>query len=151
MKKTLILGIGNYLLSDDGVGVHAVQKLERTKQIPEEVQVVDGGTCGLDLLHFLEGIERLIIVDAVKTKHPAGTIIRLEGDAIPAYLTMKVSPHEIGMPELLAAAKLRDIYPAEVIVLGVQPESLAMSVDLTPAVAASLDKLIELVMKEIKA
>jgi hydrogenase maturation protease len=151
MKKTLILGIGNYLLSDDGVGVHAVQKLERTKQIPEEVQVVDGGTCGLDLLHFLEGIERLIIVDAVKTKHPAGTIIRLEGDAIPAYLTMKVSPHEIGMPELLAAAKLRDIYPAEVIVLGVQPESLAMSVDLTPAVAASLDELIERVMKEIEA
>jgi hydrogenase maturation protease len=64
---------------------------------------------------------------------------------------MKVSPHEIGMPELLAAAKLRDIYPAEVIVLGVQPESLAMSVDLTPAVAASLDELIERVMKEIEA
>ncbi len=149
MKKTLVLGVGNLLLSDDGVGIHAIQRLHAAQLFPEEVQVVDGGTCGLDLLQFLEGIERLIIIDAAQMGRPPGTVVRLEGEQVPAYLALKTSPHEIGLPELLFAAKLTNIYPAQVVIFGVQPESLETSLGLTPAVAAQLDELVDLVAAEI--
>ncbi len=149
MKKTLVLGVGNLLLSDDGVGIHTIQRLQAAHDFPEEVQVVDGGTCGLDLLQFLEGIERLIIVDAAKMNKPTGTVVRLEGKQVPAYLSLKTSPHEIGLPELLFAAKLIDIYPEKVVVFGVQPESLETSLDLTPSVEARVNELVELVAAEV--
>ena len=148
MTQILILGIGNLLLSDDGVGVQTVWRLQQ-KQLPEEVQVVDGGTCGLDLLQFLEGVDRLIIVDAIKAGQPPGTLIRMANEEVPAYLALKVSPHEIGLPELLFTAKLRDIYPPEVVVLGVQPESLETGVDLSPVVAAQVDVLVEKILAEL--
>jgi hydrogenase maturation protease len=151
MPKTLILGVGNYLLSDDGLSVHVLEQLEANHTFPEEIEVVDGGTCGLDLLQFLEGITNLIIVDAVNAGKEPGTIIRLSGDQVPAYLSMKISPHDIGLPDLLATAKLRDLYPPNVIVLGIQPESLAVSVDLSPSVAAKLDELVEMLVEETLA
>ncbi|MAT44370.1 MAG: hypothetical protein CL609_18715 [Anaerolineaceae bacterium] len=151
MPKTLILGVGNYLLSDDGLSVHVLERLLAAHNFPEEIEVVDGGTCGLDLLQFLEGITNLVIVDAVNAGKEPGTIIRLSGDQVPAYLSMKISPHDIGLPDLLATAKLRDLYPPNVIVLGIQPESLAVSVDLSPSVAAQVDTLVEMLVEETLA
>ncbi len=150
MKKTLVLGVGNLLLSDDGVGIHTIQRLQAAQTLPEEVQILDGGTCGLDLLQFLEGVERLIIVDAAQMGKPPGTVVRMEGEQVPAFLSLKTSPHEIGLPELLFAAKLTDIYPAEVVVYGVQPDSLDTSLRLTPAVEARVDELAALVTAEVR-
>lgn len=150
MKKTLVLGVGNLLLSDDGVGIHTIQRLQAVHQLPEEVQVVDGGTCGLDLLQFLEGVERLIIIDAAEMGKPPGTVVRLEGEQVPAFLSLKTSPHEIGLPELLFTARLTNIYPAEVVVFGVQPASLDTSLSLTPAVEMRVDELAEMVAVEIR-
>lgn len=147
--KTLVLGVGNLLLSDDGVGVHVVQRLQERQTLPEDVQVVDGGTCGLDLLHFLEGVQRLIVVDAANMGLPPGSIRRLEGDAVPAFLAQKVSPHEINLPELLFSAKLTGIYPEQVVVLGIQPQSLETSLELTPPVAARVDELVQRVLDEV--
>ena len=149
MKKTLVLGVGNLLLSDDGIGIHAIHHLQKNHVFPEEVQLLDGGTCGLDLLQFLEGIDRLIIIDAAHMGKPIGTIVRLEGDQIPAHLSLKTSPHEINLPELLFAAKLSDIYPGEVIVFGVQPQSIDTQIGLTPAVSETFEALIEQVIAEI--
>ncbi len=149
MKKTLVLGVGNLLLTDDGVGIHTIQRLQESHTLPEEVQLLDGGTCGLDLLQYLEGIERLIIIDAARLGKPAGTVERMEGEQVPAYLSLKTSPHEIGLPELLFAARLTDIYPQEVVVFGVQPESIETGLELTPAVAARLDELVEMVAAEV--
>lgn len=150
MKKTLVLGVGNLLLTDDGVGIHTIQRLQAAHTFPEEVQVVDGGTCGLDLLQFLEGIERLIIVDAAQMNQLPGTVLRMEGEQVPAYLALKTSPHEIGLPELLFAAKLINIYPPYVVVIGVQPESIETHLGLTPAVAARVDELVEMVVEEVR-
>ncbi|HSJ53923.1 MAG TPA: hydrogenase maturation protease, partial [Anaerolineae bacterium] len=111
----LVLGTGNLLLSDDGVGIHAVWRLGELADLPEEVQVLDGGTLGLDLLYHLEGVSRLIVVDAVKAGRPPGTLARLGGDEVPAYFSQKLSPHQIGLPDLLLAARLRDLYPQEVV------------------------------------
>lgn len=150
MEKTLILGVGNYLMSDDGLSVHTLERLQQF-ELPKNVQVVDGGTCGLDLLHFLEGVTNLIIIDAINAKQEPGTLIRMSGDEVPAYLSLKISPHDIGLPDLLATAKLRDLHPPNIVVLGIQPASLEVSVDLTPPVAAQVDKLVELILKEVSA
>lgn len=144
-----MLGVGNLLLSDDGVGVHTIRHLQEVAQLPGEVQVLDGGTMGLDLLHYLEGVSHLLIVDAVEMDQPPGTLERLVGDQVPAYLSLKMSPHEIGLPDMLFAAKLRDLYPAEVVVWGVQPATTEVGLDLSPPVAARLDVLVEKVLEEL--
>ena len=149
MVRTLVLGVGNLLLTDDGVGVRVVERLLETHSLPEEVQVVDGGTCGLDLLPFLVGVEKLIVVDAANLGQPPGTIRRMVGEEVPVFLSQKLSPHEINLPELLFSAKLTDIYPPEVVVLGIQPQSLETSLDLTPPVAAQVDELVARVLEEI--
>lgn len=149
MPKTLVLGVGNLLLSDDGVGVRVIHKLQNEHILPEWVETVDGGTCGLDLLHYLEGVDRLIVVDAANFNQPAGTIKRLEGDAVPAFISQKMSPHEINLPELLFSAKLTGIYPQQVVVLGIQPQTIETSLDLSPPVAARVDDLVQMVLAEI--
>ena len=150
MNKTLILGVGNYLLSDDGLSIHVLERLQSSNRIPDEIQMVDGGTCGLDLLQYLEGVSNLIIIDAVNRKNSApGTIIRLSGEQIPAYLSLKISPHDIGLPDLLGTAKLRDLFPQHIVVLGISPTSLELGVELSPLVAAQVDTLINLIIEEV--
>ena len=149
MGKKVVLGVGNLLLTDEGIGIHAIQRILDKKLLPDEVEIVDGGTAGLALLYFLEGVDTLVIVDAVETGGPPGTIVRLAGDRIPAYMALKVSPHEITLPDFLAAAKLRDLYPKEVVVWGMQPGSLEVGVDLSPDLQARLDMLVEYVVKEV--
>ena len=150
MKKTLILGVGNYLMSDDGLSVHVLERLQANNLIPDNIQMVDGGTCGLDLLQYLEGVSNLIIIDAINTRDGIpGSIIRLDGDQVPAYLSLKISPHDIGLPDLLATAKLRDLYPEKIVVFGIQPASLDLGVELSPEVASKVDALIELIQKEV--
>ncbi|MBW6471880.1 MAG: HyaD/HybD family hydrogenase maturation endopeptidase [Anaerolineaceae bacterium] len=150
MKKTLILGVGNYILSDDGLSVHVLERLQADNLIPDEIQMIDGGTCGLDLLQYLEGVSNLIIIDAIKTRDGIpGSIVRLDRDQIPAYLSLKISPHDIGLPDLLATAKLRDLYPEKIVIFGIQPASLELGVELSPEVASKVDALIELIQKEV--
>lgn len=149
MPQALILGAGNLLLSDDGVGVHTIRRLLEAVELPEEVRVLDGGTLGLNLLPFLEGISYLVIVDAMETGQPPGTLRRVAGDDVPAYLSIKMSPHQIGIPDMLFAAKLRDLYPREVVVWGVQPASTEVSLELTPPVAAQVDVLVQKILAEL--
>ena len=154
MAKKLVLGVGNLLLTDEGIGIHAIQRILEEKRLGEEgleddIEIVDGGTAGLALLYYLEGVERLVIIDAVETGGPPGTIVRLAGDRIPAYMSLKVSPHEITLPDFLAAARLRDLYPKEVVVWGMQPRSLEVGVELSPDLEARLDTLIGYVVNEL--
>lgn len=141
--------MGNLLLSDDGVGVHTIRRLQEVAELSGEVQVLDGGTMGLDLLHYLEGVSHLLIVDAVETGQPPGTLTRIAGDQVPAYLSLKMSPHEIGVPDMLLAAKLRDLYPEEVVVWGVQPATMEVGLDLSPPVAAQMDTLVEKILDDL--
>ncbi len=138
----LILGAGNLLLGDDGLGVHALRRLEEHRPATAEVELLDGGTMGLGLLHHLEGVSRLLILDAVDMGMPPGTLIRLCGEQVPVYLGQKLSVHEIGLPDLLCAARLRDLYPQEVVILGLQPASIAVGLDLSPPVAAQMESLV---------
>jgi hydrogenase maturation protease len=150
MARSLILGVGNLLMSDDGVGVRVIERIDTARSLPEGVQTLDGGTCGLDLLRFLEGVENLIVVDAANLGGVPGEIQRLEGEAVPAFLAQKVSPHEINLPELLFSAKLIGIYPKRVVVLGIQPQSIAVGLEISPPVADKIDELADRALAEVK-
>lgn len=149
VQKALVLGVGNLLLSDDGVGIHAIRRLMERAELPVGVRVIDGGTAGLDLLHHLEGVAHLVIVDAIEGNRPPGTLIRLAGEEVPAHLALKMSPHQIGLPDMLFAAKLRDIYPDEVVIWGVQPATTDVGLELSLPVAAQLDSLVDRVIEEL--
>ena len=149
--KTLVLGVGNKLMSDEGVGVHVIERLAAEYDLPEEVQVLDGGTLGLDLLYYLEGIENLLLVDAAETGKEAGTMIRLEDDEVPAFMSIKISPHQIGVPDMLAAAKFKGLYPKRLVLWGIQPELIRIGLDLSPALASKVDDLTIKLVDELAA
>lgn len=149
--KTLVLGVGNKLMSDEGVGVHVIERFAERYILPGEVQVLDGGTLGLDLLFYLEGIENLLLVDAAETVREAGTMIRLEGEQVPAFMSMKISPHQMGVPDMLAAARMKDIYPERIVMWGIQPERITLDLELSPLLASKVDPLVEKLVEELRA
>jgi hydrogenase maturation protease len=150
MAETLVLGLGNILLTDEGVGVRVVERLLEQYRFPESVRVMDGGTLGLDLLPYLEEASRLLVVDAVQARKPPGTLVRLEGDEVPAFLDVsKVSPHQEGLQDLLGVATLKGYLPDEVVFWGAQIESLGVGLELSPAVAAQVDTLANKVLGEL--
>ena len=145
----LVLGIGNLVMTDDAVGVRAVQLLQERYRFPSAVTVLDGGTLGLDLLPKLEGVERLLVVDAVETGMAPGTLLRLSGNDIPLALETKVSPHQMGLKDLLTVATLLGFDPEEMVLWGVQPECIEMAMELSPAVAAQVEPLVEKLLLEL--
>ncbi|MDH7488459.1 MAG: HyaD/HybD family hydrogenase maturation endopeptidase [Anaerolineae bacterium] len=149
MGKTLVLGLGNILLRDEGVGVRAVQRLAERFAFSDDVQVLDGGTLGLDLLHYVEEADRVLIVDAVATGNPPGTLVRLSGDEVPAFLGIKISPHQMGLADLLAASRLRGRFPRELVLVGVEPEIVDTGLELSPSVAAQMDALLDRMLAEL--
>jgi hydrogenase maturation protease len=143
--------VGNLLLADEGVGLRVVERLSATYELPPTVQVLDGGTLGMDLLYYLEGIDNLLIIDAVETGAEPGTLVRLEDDEVPAFLSVKISPHQIGVPDMLFAAKLQETYPKNVVLLGVQPADLTVGLELSPKVAEQVDILVKQVVDQLTA
>lgn len=148
--SVLVLGVGNLVMSDDGVGVLVAQKIQQMYRFPGNVEVMDGGTLGLDLLPMLENITNLILIDAVETGKKAGTCIRLYGQELPIALETKVSPHQMGLKDLLAVSELMGHSPKEMVLIGVQPGSIEMEIGLTPEVEAQLETLVSNVLIELK-
>jgi hydrogenase maturation protease len=142
--RTVVLGLGNMLMADDGIGLAALARLEEEWFIPRDVELVDGGTWGMTLLPVIERADRVIILDAIDVGDPPGTLIRLEGDEVPRFLGLKLSPHQIDLREVLALAELRGSLPGQLVALGIQPERVEMSTTFSPPVAARLDQLVHL-------
>ena len=136
-------------MTDDGVGVRVVHRLAAEHRFPPGVAVVDGGTLGLDLLPLLDGVDRLLIVDAVETGGPPGTLMRLEGEEIPMAFRTKLSPHQMGLQDLLAVAELQGSRPREMVLWGVQPASIEVGMELSPTVATRVDGLLERSLAEL--
>jgi hydrogenase maturation protease len=139
---TVVLGLGNMLMADDGVGLAALARLRDEWSLSPEVTLVDGGTWGMNLLPVIEAADRLLVFDAIDVGGKPGTIIRLEGNDVPRFLAQKLSPHQIDLREILALAELRGTLPRQIIALGIQPGRVEMSTDLTPEVEAHLDLLV---------
>ncbi|PKU23111.1 HyaD/HybD family hydrogenase maturation endopeptidase [Telmatospirillum siberiense] len=149
--RVVILGIGNILMSDEGIGVHAVEALQQRFLLPDNVEVVDGGTTGMELLPDLQGAHDLIVIDAVRVGAAPGSVVRLEGEEVPAFFKTKLSPHQVGLCDVLAALRFSGGAPERVVLIGVQPVSLEMAMELSPDVAAKMDRVLELVTEELAA
>jgi hydrogenase maturation protease len=147
----LILGLGNVLLADDGLGIAAVARLAARYDLPSDVQAVDGGTLGLSLLPLLTSARDVILVDAVATDAAAGTLVRLAGDEVPGAVRHRLSPHQVGVADLLDGARLLDRFPGRLVLLGLVPASLALAVARSPAVEERLDALVEAVAAETRS
>lgn len=149
--KTLVLGIGNLLMQDDALGVLAAQALQQRYDFPDDVEVLDGGTLGLDLLPRLEGVDRLLIVDAIDMGEEPGSLFRLAGEEVPRAFAGKLSIHQMGVQDLLGLAQLQGHLPGELVVLGAQPGCIEMGMELTAPVRTSFETLIEGVLGELEA
>ncbi len=149
-RKIAVLGLGNILLTDEGVGVHAIDALRRAFVFPGNVKLIDGGTMGLDLLPFLEGLDNLLIVDAVNIRKEAGTIVTIEDKDIPSFLSTKLSVHQIGFPDVLSAAKLMGIVPAKMSLIGIQPEKIETGIGLSKAVNERFGALLNTVVEKLQ-
>jgi hydrogenase maturation protease len=147
----LVLGLGNVLLGDDGLGAAALARVQRDWRTPPGVRLEDGGTLGLSLLGLLAESERVILVDAVRTDDAPGTLVRLDGEDVVDAVRDRLSPHQVGVADLLDVARLTDCYPAAVILLGLVPEAIDLSVARSSAVDAKLDVLVEAIVREVQS
>jgi hydrogenase maturation protease len=143
----LVLGLGNILCGDDGLGVAAVRHLARTRSLGPGVRLADGGVLGLSLLPTLEAARRAIIVDAVRCDRPPGELVVVDGEDVLPALRERLSPHEVGVWDLLWAARLRGRAPDRIAIVGLVPASVALGVGLSPAVEAAIPALIEAVAR----
>ena len=145
-----ILGLGNILMTDEGVGVHAVKEFEARYAVPEHVEVVDGGAAGLDLIPFIEGREKVLMVDAVNFDREPGYIGILQNEEIPIRITEKASMHHLGLMDVLSIVRMSGHLPKELCLIGIQPKSLELGLDMTPEICDKKDALIEQVVKKLQ-
>jgi hydrogenase maturation protease len=145
----VVLGLGNLLRSDEGLGVRALWQLRDNYDLPPGVRLVDGGTLGLELLDEIESTPRLLVLDAALTDGAEGEIIRLEGDTVPVFIAAHAGAHDTGLAEVLALARFRATEPEEVVVLGMQPATIELGWDLSPEISTSLDSLVDAAVAEL--
>jgi hydrogenase maturation protease len=141
--RAVVLGIGNTILTDEAAGVRAAEALEKAYVLPVEVQVIDGGTSGMEMIEDLADADLLIVLDVVKSGSAPGTLVRIEGDAVPRFFRRKLSPHQIGLPDVLASLVLLRTMPKDFIVHGVEPVSLELGTEMTEVVAQAVPLLAE--------
>ncbi len=136
--NTLILGVGNLLLSDEAVGVRIVEALGREYRFAPGIELLDGGTAGMELLEAMASRDHIILTDAVRSGNPPGTVVTLQGDEIPTLFGRKISPHQLGLADVLSALHMTGESPRRLTLIGIEPESLEPHIGLTPVVAAAM-------------
>ena len=140
----VVLGVGNPLMGDDGLGISVVARLRPAWGDDEsELMLIDGGTWGMNLLPIIEQARRLLIVDAIDRGGAPGALVTLQRDEIPRYLGRTLSPHQLDLREVLALAEFRGTLPDETTAVGIQPQNIELSLVLSPAVSATLPALLD--------
>ena len=138
---TVVIGLGNPIMADDGVGIAALERL-RAAGAPAGVELVDGGTWGMNLLPVIEAAGKLVLMDAIDAGGEPGTLHVLERARIPRYLATKISPHQVDLCDVLALAELRGTLPEDTVAIGLQPARVEMSCELSDAVRVRVDDLV---------
>ncbi len=148
--KTLLIGLGNLIMGDEGIGVQAINAIRQRYSFEPPVEVVDGGTLGLDLLLYFEQRDAVVIVDAVNFGKEPGYIGLLRDDEVPAQINTKLTVHHIGLSDILSSLKLLGKSPKRITLVGIQPESIEFSLNLSSTLKARFQELIETTIKEIE-
>jgi hydrogenase maturation protease len=143
--------MGNLLLEDEGLGIHALNILLQRFELPAEVECLDGGTSGMALIDDIGGREHVLVLDAVQTGAPPGTLVSLRGGEVPVYFGVKVTPHQLGLSDVLAHLELTGERPGSVSVLGLVPVSMEMSLQPSEQITGRLNSLVEAAVEELSA
>ena len=148
---TLVVGLGNPLRGDDGIGPHAIQML-LARALPEDVEVVEGGTQGLGLVSLMEGWRRVILVDAANVGQPPGGFVRFTPrEARLMGSDQPMSVHNAGLREALLLAETLELLPDKIVIYGMQPANIDWSNGLSPQVEAAMPKLVSAILDELGA
>ncbi|HVA57670.1 MAG: HyaD/HybD family hydrogenase maturation endopeptidase [Gemmatimonadaceae bacterium] len=147
----VVVGLGNPIMGDDGIGLAALERLREEWDIPAIVELVDGGTWGMTLLPLIESAQRVLFLDAIRTGRPTGTAVRLFGDEIPRQAALKVSQHQIDLREVLAVAEFRGTLPPEMVAVGLEPATFELGDPMTPAVVDNLDQVVHMAVHQLRA
>ncbi|ADW19454.1 hydrogenase maturation protease [Desulfobulbus propionicus DSM 2032] len=148
--KALVLGIGNLLIGDEGVGCRTIEELSRRYTLPPEVECVDGGTAGFELLAMLDSKDHVILIDALRGDREPGTVVLVEGDHVPKAFLARTTPHQLGICDVLAAAQLTDTMPRHLTLYGIEPKQLDVGIGLSPEVEAGMEKTIGAVVEQLR-
>jgi len=148
MPTVLVLGVGNILLADEGVGVHVVQAL-RGRKMPDGVEVCDGGTMGLDLVDLLEGRRKVIVIDALDADAEPATVLRFTDEDLARRQAADQSLHQVGLFEALALARQLGGAPQDVVIFGIVPKDMSPGLELSAEVAAVVPEVIRMVLAEM--
>ena len=146
---TVVVGVGNSIHSDDGAGIHALQRLQRDSRLPTGVTIIDGGTSGINLLAYVHDCRRLLLLDAVDVGERPGTLVRLTGREL-CGLACGASVHQLGVADLLATLPLVSDTPPEIVLLGVQPASTDWGTELSAPVEAALGALVHAAVDQLR-
>ncbi len=148
-KRFLVLGVGNILLKDEGLGVRAVEYIREKYSVPESVSLIDGGTGGLNLLSLMRDFDHIIIVDAVAPRTAPGTLYRIPGRMLSKTPLLMTTAHQIGVKEMLAIAALEG-YDPDVVIIGMEPKEVSAGLELSSVVREKLAEAAGMVAKELE-
>ena len=145
-----MLGIGNLLIGDEGVGCLTVEELSRRYTLPPSVECVDGGTAGFELLSMIDGKDQVILIDALRNDMAPGTVVMVEGEHVPKAFLARTTPHQLGICDVLAAAQLCETMPEHLTLYGIEPKQMEVGIGLTPEVEAGMEKIINAVVDQLR-
>ncbi|SRR5690554_3375298 len=150
-KKSIgIMGLGNLLLSDEGFGVHCIQYLEKNYQLPENVEVIDGGTGGILLAPFIEEHDELYVIDVVDIEDAPGSVHYFtDADMRCGDIQTRMSPHQVGMLDILDICRIRGMVPDKVHFIAVVPESLEPGMELTPLLQGRIKDVLQVLIEKL--
>lgn len=148
-ERILVIGMGNVLMGDEGIGVRAVEELETRYLLPRNVRVMDGGTTGMELFEPMRGADCLIIADGVNAGLPPGSLVRIANEKIRAFFQTKLSNHQLGLSDLLALLAFKGETPRHVAIIGMVPHVLEQRLGLSAPVSAALDAMVQKLVHEL--
>lgn len=149
--RTVVIGLGNPLMGDDAAGLVALERLREGFVFPDDVLLMDGGTWGMNLLPVIESARRLLFLDAIRHRARPGEQIVLQREQIPVALSLKLSPHQVDLKDVLALALLRGTLPQDTVAVGLEPKRVELEIALSPAVAAGIDRVVSLAVEQLAA
>jgi hydrogenase maturation protease len=138
-------------MGDDGLGLAVLARLQEAWEIPAEVQLVDGGTWGMNLLPIIEAAQAVLLIDAINLDAAPGTLVVIPRSQLPRRFAIKMSPHQVGMCDVLALAELRGTLPERAAAVGLQPDTIALSIGLSDVLRRRLDEVVESAVRQLQA
>lgn len=147
-KRILIIGVGNILMQDEGIGVRVIEAMQSGYRLPDNIELLDGGTAGYSLIDCMEDFDQIVIVDAVRGGESPGKLYRLSPDGIASEKRLKMSGHKIELPEVLALGEKLGKLPKTTLI-GIEPEDITWGMELSQTIKSALPAIIESVFEEI--